>query len=209
MLPVTLWVRVSLAPCREAHYQFAIRRGLIAAREALPATEDAEVATATCRQLLQLGAEDHAAWLAAHPQAASLTACQLLIEQSEALRDQDAAAMLAAARAAVACAEALPFTGRLAALTADSRAEAWASVANALRVRGSLREAEEAWGSAQFHLVFGSGDPMLKAKLLALKGSLRIEQRRLRQAIGALLWKHARSTYRLPIRSRRPRSYWR
>ncbi len=170
----------------EAHYQAAIRRSLIAARESLPVADDAEVAEATCRQLLQLGAEEHPGWLAVHPQAASLSACQLLIEQSETQRDTDAAAMLAAARAAVACAEALPFTGRLAALTADMRAEAWGALANSLKVRGALREAEEAWSRAQFHLVFGSGDPMLKAKLLALKGSLRIEQRRLRQAIELL-----------------------
>ncbi len=94
--------------------------------------------------------------------------------------------MLAAARAAVGCAEAVPLTGPLVALTADIRAESWASLANALKVRGLLREAEDAWSSAQFHLVFGSGDPMLKAKLLWLKGSLRIEQRRLRQAIQLL-----------------------
>lgn len=101
--------------------------------------------------------------------------------------------MLRAARAAMACAEALPSTGHLVALTADTRAEAWSSLANALRVRGNLREADEAWSSAQFHLVFGSGDPMLRARLLSLKGSLRIEQRRLRQAIELL--EETRSLY--------------
>ncbi len=135
---------------------------------------------------VRLSPEGKVAWLSHHPEGAAFFTCRDLIEKSEAVRDSDSAAMLAMSRAAVACAEAFPASGELHALADDIRAEAWASLSNALKVRGLLREAEGASSNAQLHLASGSGDPLLKAKLLWLKGSLRIEQRRLRQAIELL-----------------------
>lgn len=68
----------------------------------------------------------------------------------------------------------------------DFRARAWASVANARRVRFDLRGAEEAFAIAFCHLARGAGEPMERAVLLDLKASLLRAQRRFAGALQLL-----------------------
>lgn len=54
---------------------------------------------------------------------------------------------------------------------ADLQARAWGELANAYRVADKLHEAQDAFGWAFSHLESGTGDPLLKARLLDLKAS--------------------------------------
>lgn len=68
----------------------------------------------------------------------------------------------------------------------DLRSRAWASVANARRVRSDLRGSEEAFAIAFSHLARGTGEPMERAVLLDLKASLLRAQRRFAGALQLL-----------------------
>lgn len=68
------------------------------------------------------------------------------------------------------------------ALINDLRARAWAFIGNARRVASDLRSAEEAFGKAELLSAEGTDDVLLKARLLALKGELRCDQRRFAEA---------------------------
>lgn len=67
---------------------------------------------------------------------------------------------------------------------ADLRCQSWRQYANGLRVRGKLREAEAAFNRAERYCEEGTGDPPVRAKLLAQLVSLRIFQRRFEEAVG-------------------------
>lgn len=67
---------------------------------------------------------------------------------------------------------------------ADLRSQSWRQYANGLRVRGKLRESEAAFARAQRYCEEGTGDPPVRAKLLAQMVSLRIFQRRFDDAVG-------------------------
>jgi tetratricopeptide (TPR) repeat protein len=54
---------------------------------------------------------------------------------------------------------------------ADLRARAWGELANACRVADRLREAKKAFGQAFAFVQRGTGDPLLKARLLDLEAS--------------------------------------
>jgi tetratricopeptide (TPR) repeat protein len=69
---------------------------------------------------------------------------------------------------------------------ADLRAKAFAELGNAYRVNDRLSEADTAFASAMEFLADGTGDPVLKARVLDLTASLRSAQRRLEDAIGLL-----------------------
>jgi len=64
----------------------------------------------------------------------------------------------------------------------DLRARAWGYIGNACRVRSDLQGAEEALSSAFAHLNKGTRDPLERAVLLDLEGSLRRDQRRFEDA---------------------------
>lgn len=107
-----------------------------------------------------------------------------LVEGSRAVRFHDAAKVLHLAHIACLAAEACTVEDcgspeRL----ADLRSQSWRQYANALRVQGRLREAEAAFVRAQRLSREGTGDPKLKARLLAQMASLRILQSRFPEAI--------------------------
>jgi tetratricopeptide (TPR) repeat protein len=68
------------------------------------------------------------------------------------------------------------------ALVADLKARAWAHVGNARRVASDLRSADEAFAEAQRCAAQGTDDVLLQARLAALTGSLRREQRNFAEA---------------------------
>ncbi|HYN23270.1 MAG TPA: tetratricopeptide repeat protein, partial [Thermoanaerobaculia bacterium] len=109
---------------------------------------------------------------------------KLLIEGSRALRYQDPERILHLAHLACLIAESctLDECGSLERL-ADLRCQGWRQYGNALRVQGRLREAEAAFARAQRFWEEGTGDPPLRARLLAQKASLRMFQRRLDEAV--------------------------
>lgn len=107
-----------------------------------------------------------------------------LVEMSDAVRYENAARMVHLAYLARLAAETctVEISGSAPKL-ADLRALGWNQYANALRVSGRLREAEEAFASAKRFCEEGTGDPPLRAGVLARIASLRIFQRRFDEAI--------------------------
>lgn len=71
-------------------------------------------------------------------------------------------------------------------LTADLQARAWAELGNAYRVNERFDRAEEALDQAQGLLEEGTEDILILARLADVKASLRIDQRRLSEAIDLL-----------------------
>ena len=115
---------------------------------------------------------------------ANPTFIRFLVERSHAARYEDPdcmsyLALLAHLAAEAANAEAAGSDERL----ADVRARAWGQFANALRVRGKLTEAEDAFATANRYCDAGTGDPPIKARLLEQTSSLRIFQRRFDEAV--------------------------
>jgi tetratricopeptide (TPR) repeat protein len=64
----------------------------------------------------------------------------------------------------------------------DLRAQTLAYLANSHRVLRQLRNVEEIFQAAAFHLEKGTGDPELRAVILSLKAQLRVDQFRLKEA---------------------------
>jgi len=86
------------------------------------------------------------------------------------------------ARLALAISGRLPTEKYSPGLVADYGARACAYVANALRIQGDLRAADQAMQNAAEELERGTGDPTERARLLRLRTSLRKDQRRLKEA---------------------------
>ncbi len=106
-----------------------------------------------------------------------------LVEQSQATRYRDPNEMLHLADLARLVSEvcAPASTGNELRL-ADLKTRAWGQLGNALRVSGRLRDAEEAYTTAQSYQKSGTGDPALRAWLIEKVTSLHIFQGRLESA---------------------------
>jgi tetratricopeptide (TPR) repeat protein len=105
-----------------------------------------------------------------------------LIEESQNLADSDPASAGELAADAVLIMEALVPGPYGPALVADFRARAWAARGEALRRLSDLRQAEEAFASAERFLLEGTGDPLEEAQILELKAALYRDQRRVGEA---------------------------
>lgn len=109
-----------------------------------------------------------------------------LLERSWAVRHDNPREMVSLARAAVNVARNLDTKRFGPRLLADLQAWAWGDLANALRVRDDLDEAERAFGFAfDFHLQ-GTGDPEVKARLYDLHASFLGTRRQFDLAFAAL-----------------------
>jgi tetratricopeptide (TPR) repeat protein len=146
-------------------------------------------------ELSSLSAEEQVRRVGTDRRFASPELIRQLIEGSRAIRFHDPAKLLHLAHIACLGAESCTVedcgsSERL----ADLRSQSWRQYANAMRVQGRLREAEAAFSRAQRLCKEGTGDPKLKARLLAQMASLRIFQSRFAEAIQ--LTSEAGSIYR-------------
>lgn len=135
-------------------------------------------------ELAPLPQSEQVRWVASYSRFANPQLVGKLTEMSHAVRYENAARMLHLAHLATLAAEActVAIAGSAPKL-ADLRAQGWRHYANALRVSGRLREAEEAFTNALTFCKEGTGDPPLRAALLERLVSLRIFQRRFDEAI--------------------------
>lgn len=139
--------------------------------------------------------------LLGQPRFQGLALCELLLEKSrEAWGDDPARALELAALA-------VEVAGRLDArrygdeLVEDSRARAWAYLANARRIASDLRQAEEALAVAWKHHRQAGADAYTEAEILSFEASLRSSQGRFEEAArlldGALaVYRQARDRHR-------------
>ena len=103
--------------------------------------------------------------------AARLGVYEALLARSWVLRFENPQEMCRLAQAAVDVAGRLSLKTHGAQRVADLRARAWGDFANALRVADRLNEAKLAFGQAVAFSVRGTGDPLLKARILELEAS--------------------------------------
>jgi tetratricopeptide (TPR) repeat protein len=135
-------------------------------------------------ELAPLPLQEQARWVAADSRFASPQLVRKLIEMSHAVRYENPARMLHLSDLARLAADTCTATAvGSAPKLADLRAQGWRQYANALRVAGRLREAEDSFARTQTLCSEGTGDPPLRASLLTQMASLRVSQRRFDQAI--------------------------
>lgn len=110
--------------------------------------------------------------------------CQLLLKASLASARDDPGDAIEHAELGVRIAELLPPESYDPHWIRDLRAKAWACLANARRVLGEHRSADEAFRRAESHLAESlTGNNQIRAQLLDLKASLRRDQRRFPEAL--------------------------
>jgi tetratricopeptide (TPR) repeat protein len=108
--------------------------------------------------------------------------CEEMARRSFAARFSASEEMVAWAEAAALVASSLPEGGA----EADAVATAWANLGNARRIQGRLREADHALKRARQAMAAGTGSPDLEDHVDSLEGTLRVYQRRFREALEIL-----------------------
>ncbi len=108
--------------------------------------------------------------------------CTTLLVESWALRASDPAGMVTLARLAAHLADSLGSADGSPADRADFQARAWSELGNALRIAADVQGSESAFAEALLRAERGTGDRQLYARILDLTASLRISQRRFREA---------------------------
>lgn len=169
-----------------ASHEEAFTSALERALAGVPEPPDRETLARVCNRLLRRRSEHLEMIVSNSPLERRVLVVRELVRRSESYRFSDARRMMLHARAAVTVADGLPASAAPAGTLADARAEAWACLANALRLSGDSRAAEEAWSQAETHLAAGTGDTLVAAKLARLKGVLRLRQRRFGEAVELL-----------------------
>jgi pentatricopeptide repeat protein len=186
-----VWVEeeMELPEGRMTSNEFDYSRAFARAERAVSALLASESAAAepldlVLAEMATLPADEQARRVTTDRRFAALAAINGLIDRSHEVRYQDAEAMLHFANLARLAADACSPDGAENGLRlADLRARAWGQYGNALRVSGRLREAEEAFATAQRHRAAGTGDPMLHAWLLERNTPLAFFQGRFNDAI--------------------------
>ena len=117
--------------------------------------------------------------------------CEALLKRCRCLRFSDPEGMILAASLAVSLAERMDAGQVGPGELADLQARAWAELGNAHRVADDLASAEPALARAQDLSGYGTGDPMLLARILDLTASLFTDQRRFGEAHRLLDWTYA------------------
>jgi tetratricopeptide (TPR) repeat protein len=158
-----------------------------------PIQSEIREARSRAEELLRLAPEQQAEWIRTESgRFAGLLLAEVLIEEGwrrTPAYPHDGYALASLARLVL---HHLPASLRTTALYA----RALAHMANAVRVIGDLPRSEQILGDARYLLLSqGGGDRLLRAEVDRLEGSLRLDQRRPRDAIRVLL--HAQMVYGL------------
>lgn len=109
--------------------------------------------------------------------------CELLVATSHARSSEAPRSARQMAELAVVIGDALEAAEDDLSMLEDLRARAWGALGNGRRITSDLRGAEQAFRTAEIHLAAGTGDVLQRARLLDLKASLRIDQRRHDEAL--------------------------
>ena len=116
----------------------------------------------------------------------SWSLCEVLLDEAREQGFREPARALELARLGVDVAERLDGERYGEERVNDLAARAWATLANAQRVRSDFRSADDGFARARALLRQGTGDPLEKARLLLLEASLRSDQRRFVEAFRLL-----------------------
>src|SRR6185295_502355 len=177
-------------PAIQASNGYDYRHAFSAAARAVsallaPEDQDAGSPLGVLAELDVLPAEEMVRRVSTEGRFANLALIEILINRSHDARYRDADEMLRFANLARLAAErcSLVNVGNELRL-ADLQARDWGQYGNALRVAGKPRDAEEAFATAQRYRKAGTGDPQLRAGLLARSTPLAIFQGRFPEAIG-------------------------
>lgn len=145
--------------------------GLLRARE-----EERRDAPDLLRELEGLAEDQVSLEIATDPRFGTWGLAELLIERSrKGIFDAAPSQAVRYARLSTWVAERVDVAIYGQSLVADFSTQAWAALANALRVGGHLEESEAAFAEAERHLLGGTGDPLESANLLSLVASLRMD----------------------------------
>jgi tetratricopeptide (TPR) repeat protein len=132
-------------------------------------------------ELVQKPFEEQMALVEDEPEYQSWGFCQILIKTSRETSFADPLAAVNLAELAVTVATKLG-TAYDPCWVADLRARSHACLGNARRILGELRSAETAFRQAESLLRDSTGNPLVEAEILGMKGSLRRDQRRFADA---------------------------
>jgi tetratricopeptide (TPR) repeat protein len=158
----------------------AARRALTARR--LSFVAEREATPALLAELSGHPVERQRLLVAREPRFQTWSLCDLLLEASREQGFEDPGRALELAELGAAVAAQLDPAAYGPARVNDIAARAWATLANAQRIRADFRSAEEGFARAEELLREGTGDPLEKAQVLLLKASLRGNQGRVDEA---------------------------
>lgn len=143
--------------------------------------------------LMQKPFEEQIALVEDDPEYQSWGFCQILLKTSRETAFDDPPTAVNLAELAVTVAAGLG-TAYDPCWVADLQARSYACLGNARRILGELRSAETAFREAENRLRDSTGDPLVEAEILGMKGSLRRDQRRFSDALKLII--QAFSLYR-------------
>ena len=175
------WLTASPA---EASYDMALDRAFSRARDYKRHLRHEDLRSRKVAALLQAGGLE--ALLAADLSFQGSGMLQALLERSWAVRHEDPREMVSLARHAAEIANRLDQRYHTPQERADLQSRSWGELANALRAADDLHEAERAFGIAFEHLLRGTGDLHLKARLYDLHASYLGTRRQFDLAFGSL-----------------------
>jgi tetratricopeptide (TPR) repeat protein len=189
-------------PAEENDYDSALDRVFSQAMQHHAAFERERSATPVLlAELFSHGPAERTRLVSTDPRLHSWALFEGLLERSreEAFLDSKAAA--GTAHLALLLVERLPLGVFGPAMLEDARSRCWSHLGNARRLQSDLTGAEEAFETANHHLLQGTGDAMERAQLSELRASLLSDQRRFDGALRLLrrsltLYRQAGETHR-------------
>jgi len=164
----------------EAAYDAPVARAIAAAQRQARARELEEAAADETFAAYLHVVDDH--YHGDGPRLTGWALCRKLLELSQSFRHRDAREMLRYANCAQSVASLMDAEDYPAPLLADFQARVAAELANAYRVNDLLEDADDYMQRAEHLLKLGTGDVLLRGRIIDLKSSLRNSERRFVEA---------------------------